>query len=99
MPLNFSYGEIVAMLQGLSDSRSSVTTTGCIALAPFVLQDPPRLEEIMNTRPDGGGRPPAEATRCGPDGRAAPEPERRTMPRWPGSGRRRPQYGRTRAWT
>ncbi len=58
-PLNFSYGEIVAMLLGLSNSGDlKEEHDGMIALAPFVLQDPPQLEKVMTTAPPvDSGRP------------------------------------------
>jgi hypothetical protein len=51
-PLSFSYGQVVAMLLGMS--RQNVMAEqhdGQVALAPFVLQEPPQIEQIMTTAP------------------------------------------------
>jgi hypothetical protein len=46
--LNFTYGQIVAILMGLSNAHELTDeNNGLIASAPFVLQDPPQLEKML----------------------------------------------------
>ena len=58
-PLSFSYGQVVAMLLGMS--RQNALTEehdGLVAIAPFVLQEPPQVEQMMTTaQPVDAGRP------------------------------------------
>jgi hypothetical protein len=58
-PLDFSYCEIVAILQNLSQQHKlTAVLDGQIAMAPFVLQDPSRLQAaIYNTPSMEGDRP------------------------------------------
>lgn len=58
-PLDFSYCEIVAILQSLSQQHKlTAVLDGQIAMAPFVLQDPSRLQAaIYNTPSMEGDRP------------------------------------------
>jgi hypothetical protein len=58
-PLNFSYGQIVAMLLGLSTQNALAEQhDGQVAMAPFVLQEPPQIEQITTTAPPvDTGRP------------------------------------------
>ncbi len=61
-PLDFSYCEIVAILQSLSQQRKlTAVMDGQIALAPFVLQDPSRLQAAIYATPAiEGDRPQSE---------------------------------------
>ena len=66
--LRFSYGDIVGMLQSMSDSGK--------VSSPFVLQDVPLVDESLLDTPDGtggggGGRPVGEPTVPVPPARAA----------------------------
>ena len=59
-PFNFSYGEIVAMLQDLSDQHKlTVERDGQQALASFMLQEPARVvQDVTDAAPIAdGGRP------------------------------------------
>lgn len=71
--LNFTYAEVLAIVQELADSGKFVVHDGVRAqLAAFVLQDPPRVEGILNNAPiiDAGG-PSADAAPA-PRGNDAP---------------------------
>jgi hypothetical protein len=56
-PLNFTYGQIVAMLLGLSNSHDIVDeNNGLVASAPFVLQQTPQLEQLLASATVDQGR-------------------------------------------
>jgi hypothetical protein len=74
-PLDLTYCQVVAILQALSDRQLLCTQHGGVLnLAPFVLQQPPRLEQtitsatpVEGTRSQKVDQPPDEATQ--PSGR------------------------------
>jgi hypothetical protein len=75
--LDFTYGEIVAILQSLGENRQLVSQDpgrgGGTLAASFVLQDAPRIEDVIYSAPaipesGSGGRPQGETP--GPVGRA-----------------------------
>ncbi len=61
-PMDFSYCEIVAILQSLSEQHKlTAVRDGQIAVASFVLQDPSRLQAAIYGTPSiEGGRPQAD---------------------------------------
>jgi hypothetical protein len=69
-PLDFTYSEVLAILQRLSDEHRLVSyQEGQMTWAPFVLQDMPRLVPNLATPAPDTGRPQGEA-KATPTGRA-----------------------------
>jgi flagellar basal body P-ring protein FlgI len=75
--LDFSYADVVAITQALIDQQKvSGLCSGQRQLAGFVLQEPPRAEETIDSRPllrDSGGRPQTPPTTAGAQPVAGPE--------------------------
>jgi hypothetical protein len=75
--LDFSYADTVAIAQALIDQQKvSGLCGGQRQLAAFVLQEPPRAEESIDSRPllrDSGGRPQTPPTTAGAQPAGGPE--------------------------
>jgi hypothetical protein len=71
--LQFSYGDILAILQALSEQQKfSAEANGRRVAAAFVLQDIPRVDESLHNAPVIGDRPRPQGDAAGPISSVAP---------------------------